>query len=136
MSALEDALMSQIADAGLPMPRTEVRFAPPRLWRADLVWDYRRVMVEIQGGSWLRRGHTGGKQYQSDCDKLFEAQMMGYLVVWLTGDEIGRMVRRVWTPDPRAITKIRRALENGPTRIRREAVIRESVCADTGKEVP
>ena len=128
-SCLEERLMEQIYAAGLPLPKTEFRFAPPRLWRADMIFDLQRVIVEVQGGTWLRIGHCSGKQYQSDCDKLFEAQMMGYLVVWVTGDEIGRTVRGVWVPDSRAITKIRRALENGPKRLRREVCI-------SGREAP
>lgn len=130
MSALEESLMEQIAAAGLPFPQREVRFAPPRLWRADLLWTRQKVMVEIQGGTWLKVGHTGGKQYQSDCDKMFEAQMMGYTVVWVTGDEIGRMVKRVWTPDHRAITKIRRALERQPVKW---ITVHGGDCADTAE---
>lgn len=81
-------LETQIYLAGLPKPTREARFHPTRRWRWDLCWPEQKVAVEIQGGVWQSGRHTRGKGYTSDCEKLNEAQLLGWVVVWVTYDQI------------------------------------------------
>jgi len=69
---------------GAPGPVREYRFHPTRKWRLDFAWPAVRVGVEIQGGTWTRGRHTRGIGYERDCEKLNEAQALGWRVFYLT----------------------------------------------------
>lgn len=101
MSQLEGLLIEQIADAGLPAPKTEFRFAPPRRWKFDLCWDFYRLAVEVEGGTWILGRHSRGKGYEQDCEKYARATIQGWRVIRVTGN----MVR-----DGRALLYIREAM--------------------------
>ena len=64
----------------------EVKFHPSRKWRFDFAdWD-NQVAVEIEGGTWMRRGgHTTGSGYQKDTEKYNEAVKLGWRVLRYTG---------------------------------------------------
>ena len=95
--------------AGLPEPESEMFFHPTRKWRFDLCWPAQKVALERQGGTWgkgkecslcgqRRSGrHSGGAGYRNDSEKLFEAQMLGWLVIYATADmmEDGSVFRMV-----------------------------------------
>lgn len=126
MSALEDQLMQQIADAGLPMPVTQFKLVserlwtkhrPPRLtaWWFDLCWPRYRLMVEVDGATWARGRHTRGAGYESDCEKAGEAAERDWTVLRFTGE----MVK-----DGRAVARVRRIIEH------RQQVRWICVCAD------
>lgn len=104
MSQLEGLMLKQIGEAGLPAPRVEFRFHPQRRWRVDCVWDYRKVALEIEGGSWASRitRHTSGAGFEADCEKYNELALAGYTLIRVTAS----MVR-----DGRAIQFLRRALK-------------------------
>lgn len=101
-SALEAMMAAQIAERELPEPIREFRFSPPRMWRADFAWmEPRRVLLEVEGGTWCRGRHSRGKGFEEDCLKYGEAALQGWLVLRVTGE----MVR-----DERAIALLLRAL--------------------------
>lgn len=102
-SDLERAFLTLCKQEGLPTPETEVRFAPPRRWRADFLWGKQMLIVEVHGGTWNRGGHVRGKQFASDCDKANEAQLLGYTYLTFTTDHVY---------DGRATATVRRALES------------------------
>lgn len=81
-------LPSLVRLAGLPEPALEATFAPGRRWRWDLSWPDYRVAVEIQGGVWTGGRHTRGKGYTNDCAKLCQGQLLGWLVLWVTTDQV------------------------------------------------
>lgn len=88
---------------GLPEPVTELRFHPSRRWRFDLAWPGFRVALERQGGTWSQGRHSRATGYRADCEKLAEAQILGWLVLYATSDMI---------QDGLALTLLRRALES------------------------
>lgn len=90
--------------AGLPMPVTEYRFAPPRRWRFDLAWESLRFACEIEGGVFMAGGsrHSRGRGYENDCEKYAEALCRGWRVLRVTTD----MVR-----DGRALNYLERILK-------------------------
>jgi hypothetical protein len=82
-SALERRLLAQLLAAGVPEPRREYRFAPPRLWRFDFAWPALLLAVEVEGGVWLRNAgrHTRPLGYQADLRKYNAAAMAGWLLL-------------------------------------------------------
>jgi very-short-patch-repair endonuclease len=58
----------------------EFRFHPTRKWRFDYLLKNGRDAIEIEGGIWMGKGHTGGEHYQSDLEKYREAAKMGFRV--------------------------------------------------------
>jgi hypothetical protein len=73
----------------------EYRFHPARMWRSDYritnrLRNGQEVLIEIDGGIWLGKGHTGGKHYQSDIDKLNAAAALGFTVFRFSTDDVIR----------------------------------------------
>lgn len=101
MSAPVDLLLSQLNMVGLPTPQTEVVFARPRRFRADLLWTTPMLIVEVDGGTWAGGRHTTGAGYERDCVKQAEATVRGYRYMKVTP----RMIE-----DGRALTYIEQAL--------------------------
>lgn len=59
----------------------EYKFHPQRKWLADFADIDRRILVEADGGAFMGKGHTGGKQFISDRDKDREAQLAGWIIL-------------------------------------------------------
>lgn len=75
--------------AGWPEPVAEQRLVPGRRFSCDLVWLEARLVVEVQGGVWLRRGgHTGGQAQIDDMEKLNLVQLEGYRVLQVTPQQV------------------------------------------------
>jgi len=87
VSALEDMLALQLRACGLQF-RREYRFHPRRRWRFDFAWPERLVAVEVQGGIWVKSGHTTGTGIRRDIEKHNAAVMMGWRVLYATRDMI------------------------------------------------
>jgi hypothetical protein len=60
----------------LPVPERQYRHNPIRKWR----WDFRidHVLVDIQGGTFVRGGHSRGVGQDRDYEKWNDAVRMGY----------------------------------------------------------
>lgn len=98
-SNLEEVLAFHMQVVGLPDPVREFKFHPKRQWRADFAWPEYKVIVEVQGGIWMKptsrghgKGHAHPKRIRQDCEKSNEAQIMGWLVVKLVDSHIGTMM--------------------------------------------
>ena len=94
MSDVEDTLLFQIHALGLPEPMREYRFAPPRRWRADFCYPEQHLLIEVDGGTWMRGRHVTGAGYEADCDKLNTATMLGFRILRFTSAHVldGRAV--------------------------------------------
>lgn len=88
MSQLEDTLLHQMKLVGLPTPEREYRFAPPRRYRADFAYPDKMLLIEVEGGVWVRGAHTRGGHYNSDCEKYNLAAMNGWKVLRFTSNMI------------------------------------------------
>lgn len=74
---------------GWPEPEAEQRLIPGRRFSCDLVWPDARLVVEVQGGVWLRRGgHTGGKAQIDDMFKFNELTLLGWRVIQVTPQQV------------------------------------------------
>jgi very-short-patch-repair endonuclease len=86
MSVLEDIFWNQLR-AVLPhdLPVKEHTFYAGRKWRFDFAWPDKKLAVEIDGGTWGKRGrHVTGIGFYRDCEKLNHAVIDGWHV--LRGD--------------------------------------------------
>jgi hypothetical protein len=65
--------------------KPEYYFAYPRKFRADYAHIKSSVLIDLQGGVWLkgRSGHSSGTGIIRDCKKLFMAQELGYKMFYL-----------------------------------------------------
>lgn len=75
---------------GLPKPEYEYLFAPPRKWRFDIAFSGSRfgVAVEIQGGLFSGGRHVRGPALLKEYEKINEAQILGYKVLFVTPKQI------------------------------------------------
>jgi hypothetical protein len=74
---------------GLPEPiHDDLEFQPGRKWRFDFAWPAYMLAVEVQGGAWTGKGHTGGEGYRNDCEKLNAAALAGWTVLWYTTEMV------------------------------------------------
>lgn len=64
-----------------PEPVREHRFHPTRQWRFDFAWPDHRVALEIDGGTSGGGRHVRVQGFRADCEKLNEAQLLGWIVI-------------------------------------------------------
>jgi len=86
-------VLEQLATAGLPEPALEFFFAKDDLgreWRADLAYPSEWILIEIEGGTWVRGRHSRGAGYEDDCEKYDVATLMGYRVYRFTSNQVKR----------------------------------------------
>lgn len=87
-SDLEAELYNQIQYCNLPLPDTEYRFYPKRRWRADFAWVDQKLIVEVEGGTYMRGRHTRGAGFEKDCEKYNRAALEGWRVLRFTSKQI------------------------------------------------
>lgn len=81
----EQELLFQIKVARLPVPREQHLWHPTINYRADLCFERERLIVEVDGGVYLRHGHhNSGKGYEYDRVRDAEALTLGYAVLRVT----------------------------------------------------
>lgn len=84
-SYLELITEALIKEEGLPDPTREYRFTEERRWRCDYVWLPQKVILEVEGGTWMKKGgHTSGIGFQNNCEKYNEAALMGFMILRVT----------------------------------------------------
>ena len=81
---------------GIPTPEKEFRFHELRKWRFDFCWPTQKIAVEIQGGIWKNGGHNRALGYLRDCEKLNEAQLLGYRVLYVCKEHIDNGLAIQW----------------------------------------
>lgn len=83
MSDLEESLLKQILEVGLPEPEREFQFAKAlkKRYAADFCWPTQKIIVEVEGGTWNAGRHSSGKGFEGDCMKYGLAALMGYRII-------------------------------------------------------
>lgn len=84
-TALEDRLLADLANLGLPVPEREYRFHPVRKWRFDLAYPDLELAIECDGGTFSGGRHVRGAGYQRDAEKGNAAVALGWRVLHYTG---------------------------------------------------
>jgi hypothetical protein len=97
-------LLLQLKAAGLPKPKLEYRFAPPRRWRFDFAWPGQEfpVAMEIEGGGWVNGRHHRPVGAAKDMEKYNTAAEAGWYVYRYTPQMI---------EDGTAIEQLKRVLQ-------------------------
>jgi len=111
VSDLEETLALLMRDAGLPEPVREYRFCPTRKFRLDFAWPAHKLGVEVQGGTWIKGGHTTGGGLERDYDKLNTASAGGWTVLMFSRKMIEsgyavEMIKQVMSKGAKCITKL------------------------------
>jgi very-short-patch-repair endonuclease len=84
-SYLERITEGLIKQEGIREPIREFRFTEERRWRCDFVWVPEKVILEVEGGTWMKKGgHTTGTGFQNNCEKYNEATLLGFKVLRVT----------------------------------------------------
>lgn len=65
--------------------------------RADFAWPQATVALEIQGGQWVKSGHSSGSGLERDAIKALLAQLDGWALVCLTESMLCRH-GQIWLP--------------------------------------
>ncbi len=81
MSAPDSLFLALVKRAKLPEPTPEYRFDKVRRWRFDYAWIEQKVALEVEGGVWTGGRHTRGAGFEKDCEKLNQAQILGWTVL-------------------------------------------------------
>ena len=93
-SEVEELLAQHLKEKEIKFER-ERRIIPQRKFKWDFVID--ELAIEVQGGIWKgsRGGHTSGKGYQRDCEKMQLLVLEGYTPVFFTSDDVrkGRAIK-------------------------------------------
>jgi very-short-patch-repair endonuclease len=76
----EETMAQHLIAYKIPFER-EVKFYSLRNWRFDFLLTGTKIAIEIEGGIWLNKGHTGGKHFEEDCIKYNSAAVLGYSVL-------------------------------------------------------
>ena len=98
MSKLEDEFCFQLDLKKIKYER-EVSVIPGRRYRWDvaLLPLSRKILVEVNGGIWIKGGHSTGGGIERDAEKLNLATIAGYKTLIVTAKHIksGRALRWV-----------------------------------------
>lgn len=64
----------------IPMPDSEFQFYSGRRWRADFAWPEHLLLVEIEGGLYIKGGgrHQRTSGFENDCLKYNAMVVLGY----------------------------------------------------------
>lgn len=77
---LEEMFALQVRLAGLPEPVREFMAIPGRRYRWDFAWPDSFVLVELNGGTYARMGHSTGTGIARDYEKSNLAVLAGWKV--------------------------------------------------------
>lgn len=75
--------------------------------RADAAWPDAQVALEIQGGTWVKGGHSSGRGIERDATKAFLAQASGWVLVQLTRQMLQQQ-GEIWLPRLETLIRSRR----------------------------
>ncbi len=96
-----ELLLLQLKAAGLPEPTEEILFAASlgRRYRADLVYQDKKIIIEIEGGVYTKQAHGSITGILRDIEKYNIAAVLGYRVIrilpgWIQTGEAVEWIRR------------------------------------------
>ena len=87
MSALEDTFALQLRAAGLKFER-EVGVIPKRKFRHDFRITGTNLLIEVQGGVFVKGAHSTGLGITRDATKNNLAVLAGFRVLYVTAQHI------------------------------------------------
>jgi len=104
-------LLRDIAALKLPTPERQALWHPTTNYKADLLFVRELLIVEVDGGVYLRYGHhNSGKGYEYDRVRDAEALCLGFTVLRVTPgmvkdgtaiDYVERVLHTIWARNKR-----------------------------------
>ena len=88
--------MRSLSAQPLPMPAREYVFLPPKKYRADFCWIEQRLVVEVDGGSWVAGRHTRGAGFEADHERDALAMLHGWRVLRVTPKQVESGIALTW----------------------------------------
>lgn len=88
ISILELRVINILEHHRFPIFQREFKFHPTRMWRLDFAFIDKKIGIEIDGGIWNHGGHVRGVHYTSDCEKVNQAQILGWKILKYTDKNI------------------------------------------------
>ena len=88
MSALEDTLAFQLRALGITGWTREYRWHAAVAWRADFAFPAAKLLVEIEGGTYIAGRHSRGAEFAKDCLKYAAALLDGWGVLRFTTEHV------------------------------------------------
>lgn len=89
--ALERSMYQQLTNylrhKGLDW-RVQYEFLEGRKYRADFAELRHRLIVEVQGGSWINGAHNRSIGYEQNCVRQAEAAIAGWTMLYATADMV------------------------------------------------
>ena len=79
----------------IELDETEHRFHPPRRWRADYAWPDKKLLVELEGGVFIKSRHTSPIGFINDCDKYNQAELDGWTLLRYTVEHLDKRPKEV-----------------------------------------
>lgn len=61
---------------------------PGRKFRCDFVWREQRIVFEVQGGIWVKSGHSSGAGLSRDYEKLALLHLNGWKCFFVSGRSV------------------------------------------------
>ena len=89
---LERAFEFFLRAFNFPPPVKQFQFHPNRAFRADFAWPDINLLVEVEGGIWMRGGgaHSRPQGILRDIEKSNEAVRLGWRQIRVTGEMLGQ----------------------------------------------
>ena len=87
----EETLALHIRINGLPKPEREYKFHLTRKFRADFCFIDHMLIVEVDGGTWGKGGHSSGTGIERDYERDAEAMLLGYRVLRFTTNQVNTL---------------------------------------------
>ena len=83
-------LLSDMEALGLPEPTREFPFSAKigRRHRADIAYPFQHLLIEVQGGQWVKSRHRTGTGYEKDCERLNIGTLLGFRWLWFTTSQV------------------------------------------------
>lgn len=93
-------LEKHLGELGIRNVEVEYRFCKDRLWRADYYIPEWRILLEIEGGLYIRGRHSRGAGMEEDILKYDTATMLGFRVLRFSTGQIlsgtARQFLKLW----------------------------------------
>lgn len=96
---LELALLQHITFHQLPEPEREYVFLPDRKFRADFAYPDAGLLIEVEGGTRGKGGHSTHAGITRDVEKSNLATLNGWRVIRCTGDQVKDGQCVLWIQD-------------------------------------
>jgi very-short-patch-repair endonuclease len=81
-SKLEAKVAADLAARGLMEGcERQYKFHPTRKWAADFAWPDTKVILEVNGGTYLQGAHSRGSRQRKDYEKWTSISLMGWRLI-------------------------------------------------------